>query len=119
MPLGSRSTSRRHSRTTAGITANSASASVGLQAVGKPEKLVRPSCVTDGREYRVAHWSVAGLPLGPQTLTAVKIPDLGDPGEPVGVIGSDVWNRFGELRVAFRRGDLCSGAAGAQARRGP
>ena len=92
---------------------------LGLQAVGEPEKLVGPSCVTDGREYRVAQWSVAGLPLQPQTLTAVKIPDLGDPGEPVGVIGSDVWNRFGELRVDFRRGDLCSGAAGAQARRGP
>ena len=46
------------------------------------------------------------MALQPQTLTAVKIPDLGDPGEPVGVIGSDVWNRFGELRVDFRRRDL-------------
>ena len=79
---------------------------LGLKAVSKPEKLVGPSCVTDGQEYRVAQWSIAGLALQPQTLTAVKIPDLGDPGEPVGVIGSDVWNRFGELRVDFRRRDL-------------
>jgi hypothetical protein len=79
---------------------------LGLKAVGKPEKLVGPSCVIGGQEHRVTQWSIAGLPLAPQTLTAVKIPEMGDPGEPVGVIGSDVWNRFGELRVDFRRGDL-------------
>jgi Aspartyl protease len=79
---------------------------LGLEAVGKPEKLVGPSCVTGGQEHRVTQWSIAGLPLAPQTLTAVKIPEMGGPGEPVGVIGSDVWNRFAELRVDFRRGDL-------------
>jgi Aspartyl protease len=79
---------------------------LGLKAVGKPEQLVGPSCVIGGQEHRVTQWSIAGLPLAPQTLTAVKIPEMGNPGEPVGVIGSDVWNRFGELRVDFRRGDL-------------
>jgi hypothetical protein len=77
-----------------------------LKAVGPPEKLVGPSCVTGGQEHRVTQWSIAGLPLAPQTLTAVKIPEMGGRGEPVGVIGSDVWNRFAELRVDFRRGDL-------------
>ena len=79
---------------------------LGLTAVGAPERLVGPGCVTDGQASRVTQWSVAGLPLAPQTLTAVKIPEMGGPGEPVGVIGSDVWNRFGALRVDFRRGDL-------------
>jgi hypothetical protein len=46
------------------------------------------------------------LPLAPQTLTAVRIPRIGGPGEPVGVIGSDVWNRFGAFRVDFHRADL-------------
>jgi Aspartyl protease len=79
---------------------------LGLTAVGQPEKLMGPGCVTDGQEHRVAQWSIAGLPLAPQTLTAVKIPEMGGPGEPVGVIGSDVWNRFGALRIDFRRRDL-------------
>lgn len=79
---------------------------LGLKAVGKPEQLVGPSCVIDGQQHRVTQWSIAGLLLAPQTLTAVKIPEMGNPGEPVGVIGSDVSNRFGALRVDFRRGDL-------------
>ena len=79
---------------------------LGLTEVGQPEKLMGPGCVTDGQEHRVARWSIAGLPLAPQTLTAVKIPEMGGPGEPVGVIGSDVFNRFGALRIDFRRRDL-------------
>lgn len=79
---------------------------LGLTAVGPPERLVGPGCVTNGQAHRVTQWSIAGLPLAPQTLTAVRIPAIGGPGEPVGVIGSDVWNRFGALRVDFRRGDL-------------
>ncbi len=79
---------------------------LGLPAVGAPQRLVGPGCVTDGQEHHVTQWSIAGLPLAPQTLMAVKIPEMGGPGEPVGVIGSDVWNRFGALRVDFRRGDL-------------
>jgi hypothetical protein len=79
---------------------------LGLTAVGPPEKLMGPGCVTDGQEHRVAQWTIAGLPLAPQTVTAVKIPEMGGPGEPVGVIGSDLWNRFGALRIDFRRRDL-------------
>jgi hypothetical protein len=79
---------------------------LGLTAVGAPERLVGPGCATDGQAHRVTRWNIAGLTLAPQTLTAVKIPEIGGPGEPVGVIGSDVWNRFGALRVDFRRRDL-------------
>jgi hypothetical protein len=79
---------------------------LGLPAVGAPERLLGPGCVTNGHAHRVTRWSIAGLPLAPQTLTAVRIPRIGGPGEPVGVIGSDVWNRFGALRVDFHRADL-------------
>jgi hypothetical protein len=79
---------------------------LGLPAVGAPERLLGPGCVTNGRAHRITRWSIAGLPLAPQTLTAVRIPRIGGPGEPVGVIGSDVWNRFGALRVDFDRADL-------------
>jgi hypothetical protein len=77
-----------------------------LAAVGPPERLVGPGCVTAGQAHRVTQWSIAGLPLAPQTVTAVRIPEIGGFEQPVGVIGSDVWYRFGALRVDFRRGDL-------------
>jgi hypothetical protein len=79
---------------------------LGLPAVGAPERLLGPGCATSGQAHRVTRWSIAGLPLAPQTLTAARIPRIGGPGEPVGVIGSDVWNRFGALRVDFHRADL-------------
>jgi Aspartyl protease len=92
--------------------------SLGLKAVGKPEQLAGAGCVTHGRRHLISDWSVSGLPLRPQTVLAVDIPDMGRPGEPDGILGSDVWDRFGDLRIDFRHGDLVvPGIEGAAATR--
>ena len=49
----------------------------------------------------VPSWSVAGVALAPQSVTAATLPDFGRPGQPVGLLGSDVLSRFGAVRIDF------------------
>jgi hypothetical protein len=49
---------------------------------------------------------VAGLPLQPQTVSVAKLPHIGGPGQPDGLIGSDVWSRFGAIRLDLRHQDV-------------
>ena len=66
-------------------------------------------CTGDGRPVRVTSWSVAGVPLLAQTLTAATLPDFGVPGQPVGLLGSDVLSRFGAVRIDFAAQTLTFG----------
>jgi hypothetical protein len=79
---------------------------LGLTAVGPPKVIPGAGCTTHATARMVSSWSVAGFPLAPQAVSAFSGPGLGAPGMPAGLLGSDVWNRFGQLRVDFRRGDL-------------
>ena len=54
---------------------------------------------------RRASWSVDGVALAPQQLTAATLPQIGGKGEPVGLLGSDVLARFGAVRIDFAGGD--------------
>lgn len=47
-------------------------------------------------------WSLAGVGLAPQPLIASIQPGLGEAGEPVGLLGSDVLSRFGAVRLDFK-----------------
>jgi hypothetical protein len=47
---------------------------------------------------------VAGLALQPQAVIYLKIPLFGGRGQPDGLLGSDVWSRFGAMRLDFARG---------------
>jgi hypothetical protein len=49
---------------------------------------------------------VEGVDLVPQQLTAATLPQMGGPGQPVGLLGSDVLGRFGAVRVDFAAGGL-------------
>ncbi|MFZ0090496.1 MAG: retropepsin-like aspartic protease [Solirubrobacteraceae bacterium] len=77
-----------------------------LPPVGKVETFGGAGCSAKGQERRIAAWSLDGIPLRPQTATGAKVPHLGGPGQPDGLIGSDVWSAFGALRVDFRHQDL-------------
>jgi hypothetical protein len=62
----------------------------------------------------VGDWSLDGVPLSAQQLTAATLPQMGGKGEPVGLLGSDVLSRFGGIRIDFASGDLIlPGAEGA------
>ena len=58
-------------------------------------------CIGTARPVKVAAWSVAGVALARQALTAATLPDFGTKGEPVGLLGSDVMSRFGAVRLDF------------------
>ena len=49
-------------------------------------------------------WSLDGVALAPQQLTAATLPQIGGKGEPDGLLGSDVLSRFGAVRIDFTPG---------------
>jgi hypothetical protein len=58
-------------------------------------------CATKSSIVKIDSWSVDGLPLTSQVLTAEKIPGFGGKGQPVGLLGNDVLSRFGAVRINF------------------
>jgi hypothetical protein len=74
-------------------------------------------CTGKAQPVGVRSWSVAGVPLAAQSLTAATLPDFGIPGQPVGLLGSDVLSRFGAVRLDFRAQTLT--VVGPEAPRGP
>ena len=64
-------------------------------------------------------WSLEGVALAPQQLTAATLPQMGGKGEPDGLLGSDVLSRFGAVRIDFTpgRGARPAGAGGRPAQR--
>ena len=66
-------------------------------------------CVGNAQPVGVTSWSVGGVDLRPQSLTAATLPDFGGKGQPVGLLGSDVLSRFGALRMDFTAKTLTLG----------
>jgi hypothetical protein len=75
-------------------------------------------CTGTAQPVAVKTWSVAGVPLAAQTLTAATLPDFGGRGEPVGLLGSDVLGRFGAVRIDFVAQTLTFGGPEGPAPRG-
>lgn len=64
------------------------------------------ACTSAAGQVQVPDWSVGQLPLHPQMLASLS---LGlPPGSPhiAGLLGSDVWSRFGQFRLDYRAGRL-------------
>ncbi len=66
-------------------------------------------CIGNAQPVGVPSWSVAGVALAPQTVTAATLPDFGGAGQPVGLLGSDVLSRFGAVRLDFTAQTLTFG----------
>jgi hypothetical protein len=75
-------------------------------------------CIGTAQPVRVPTWSVAGVPLAAQSLTASTLPGFGHAGEPVGLLGSDVLSRFGAVRIDFKAQTLTLGGPEGAARPG-
>jgi hypothetical protein len=80
-----------------------------LRARGPVTEFQGVGCTGKGRTVGVASWSIAGIGLVPQELSAATLPQMGGRGEPVGLLGSDVLSRFGAVRLDFQRGALVFG----------
>jgi len=76
---------------------------------GLPSGFSGIGCTGTAQPVRVTSWSVAGVTLAPQSLTAATLPDFGTAGQPVGLLGSDVLSRFGAVRIDFRAQTLTFG----------
>ena len=70
-------------------------------------------CTGRAQPVSVDAWSLEGVELAPQQLTAATLPQIGGKGEPMGLLGSDVLGRFGSVRIDFAAGTLVlAGAEG-------
>ena len=77
-----------------------------LAAVGAPSEFAGIGCTGAAQPVSVGGWSLDGVELAPQQLTAATLPQMGGKGEPVGLLGSDVLSRFGGVRIDFDPGAL-------------
>jgi predicted aspartyl protease len=85
-----------------------------LASGGPATEFAGVGCTGTARPVSVGTWSLDGIPLSTQQLTAATLPQMGGKGEPVGLLGSDVLSRFGAIRIDFGAGMLVlPGAEGA------
>ncbi len=77
-----------------------------LASAGAAEEFAGVGCTGTARPVTVGAWSLDGIPLAGQELTAATLPQMGGKGEAVGLLGSDVLSRFGALRIDFTAGAL-------------
>ena len=77
-----------------------------LASAGAATEFAGVGCTGTARPVAVGTWSLDGIPLSAQQLTAATLPQMGGKGEPDGLLGSDVLSRFGGVRVDFDPGAL-------------
>ncbi len=58
-------------------------------------------CTSTSRPAAVKSWAVGGLWLDPQSVQVQSMPGFGGAGNAWGLLGSDVWSRFGAVRLDF------------------
>jgi hypothetical protein len=77
-----------------------------LAAAGQSSEFAGVGCTGTAQPVSVESWSLDGVALVSQSLTAATLPQMGGKGEPDGLLGSDVLSRFGAVRVDFAAGTL-------------
>ncbi|HEY1829260.1 MAG TPA: aspartyl protease family protein [Acidimicrobiales bacterium] len=77
-----------------------------LTKVGPATEFEGVGCTGTARNVSVGAWSLEGIALAGQDLTAATLPQIGGKGEPDGLLGSDVLSRFAGVRLDFKAGTL-------------
>lgn len=77
-----------------------------LVSAGAATEFAGVGCTGTARPVTVGAWSLDGVDLASQQLTAARLPQIGGKGEPDGLLGSDVLSRFGAIRIDFDPGAL-------------
>jgi hypothetical protein len=88
------------------VLAASLATRLGLPKIGQPVPIGGAGCTARAQISSLTTWNVAGLALKQQFVTYLKIPLFGGHGQPDGLLGSDVWSRFGAMRLDFARGSV-------------
>jgi hypothetical protein len=77
-----------------------------LAPAGAETEFAGVGCTGTAEPVSVDTWSLDGVALAPQQLTAATLPQIGGKGEPDGLLGSDVLSRFSAVRIDFAAGAL-------------
>ena len=77
-----------------------------LASAGAAGEFAGVGCTGTAQPVSVDDWSLDGIDLAAQPLTAATLPQMGGKGEPDGLLGSDVLSRFGAVRIDFDAGAL-------------
>ncbi len=83
------------------VVASSLATQLALPALGASATDDGIGCSFTVQPVAIAAWSVGGVNLAPQPVISGTLPDFGIPGQPVGLLGSDVLLRFGAVRIDF------------------
>ncbi len=84
-----------------------------LASAGQSSVFAGVGCTGSAQPVASGSWSLEGVGLAPQQLTAATLPQIGGKGEPMGLLGSDVLARFGAVRIDFAaRALLLDGSEG-------
>ncbi|MGB8963452.1 MAG: pepsin/retropepsin-like aspartic protease family protein [Pseudonocardiaceae bacterium] len=77
-----------------------------LPPTGTTASATGVGCTVPAGHVQVADWSVGTVPLRAQPVTS--LPMAGAPGGPgiAGLLGSDVWSRFGRFQLDYRAGQV-------------
>lgn len=90
---------------TSGVDSSIAEA-LNLPVVGRPVKVAGVAEVSRRQQVRVDHWRLNDTPLPAETLVTLDMPDEGRDVPLQGLLGSDILNQFGVVRIDYERGLL-------------
>jgi len=90
-----------------------------LSMLELPQRYAGVGCTGTAQFEELTAWSMAGLPLAGQAITAQTIPGWGRQGEPVGLLGADILSRFGAVRFDFAAQTMTLPGTEGPARNGP
>lgn len=80
---------------------------LGLKKVGKPVKVAAAGCTGTAQNVQIDNWSIDGHALPNLTIgsSSLQIANA----KLVGLLGSDVWSRFGSLKIDYANQTLTAG----------
>ena len=73
-----------------------------LFVTGQTASATGAACTTVAGQVQVANWSVGQMPLRAQTLTSLSLAGISGGSGIAGLLGSDVWSRFGQFQLDYR-----------------
>jgi predicted aspartyl protease len=78
-----------------------------LKKIGKPVTITGVGCTSKAQRVKIDDWSIAGhalpaLTIGSSDLQVAK-------GELAGLLGSDVWSKFGSIEIDYANETLTVG----------
>ncbi|PZS37613.1 MAG: hypothetical protein DLM62_18235 [Pseudonocardiales bacterium] len=77
-----------------------------LASTGTTTPATGVGCTKAAGHVQMPNWSVGEVPLRAQTLASLPVAHAPDGPDIVGLLGSDVWSRFGQFQLDYRAGQV-------------